>query len=111
MLERLGRLKERYRQVAGQYDIAVERGSGKGRATSTVHHYVATSGAGACLPVRAGLLRGVAHAPGLGPAAVRRGRSGRGTGGAELAGPAGAQVAAGACQGGPRADARRARRA
>ena len=32
MLERLGRLKERYRQVAGQYDIAVERGSGKGRA-------------------------------------------------------------------------------
>ena len=69
------------------------------------------AGAGACLPVRAGLLRGVAHAPGLGPAAVRRGRSGRGTGGAELAGPAGAQVAAGACQGGPRADARRARRA
>ena len=32
VLERLGRLKERYRQVAGQYDIAVERGSGKGRA-------------------------------------------------------------------------------
>ena len=31
VLERLGRLKERYRQVAGQYDIAVERGSGKGR--------------------------------------------------------------------------------
>ncbi len=32
VLEQLGRLKERYRQVAGQYDIAVERGSGKGRA-------------------------------------------------------------------------------
>ena len=32
VLERLGRLKERYRQVAGQYDIAVERGSGQGRA-------------------------------------------------------------------------------
>ena len=32
MLGRLGRLKERYRQVAGQYDIAVERGSGQGRA-------------------------------------------------------------------------------
>ncbi len=32
VLKRLGRLKERYRQVAGQYDIAVERGSGKGRA-------------------------------------------------------------------------------
>ena len=31
VLEQLGRLKERYRQVAGQYDIAVERGSGKGR--------------------------------------------------------------------------------
>ena len=28
----LERLKERYRQVAGQYDIAVERGSGQGRA-------------------------------------------------------------------------------
>ena len=28
----LERLKERYRQVAGQYDIAVERGSGEGRA-------------------------------------------------------------------------------
>ena len=32
VLERLGRLKERYRQVAGQYDIAVERGSGQGHA-------------------------------------------------------------------------------
>ena len=32
VLEQLGRLKERYRQVAGQYDIAVERGRGKGRA-------------------------------------------------------------------------------
>ncbi len=32
VLERLGLLKERYRQVAGQYDIAIERGSGKGRA-------------------------------------------------------------------------------
>ena len=32
VLGRLGRLKERYRQVAGQYDIAVERGSGQGRA-------------------------------------------------------------------------------
>ena len=32
VLERLGRLKERYRQVAGQYDITVERGSGQGRA-------------------------------------------------------------------------------
>ncbi len=34
VLERLGRLKERYRQVAGQYDIAVERGSGQAMAVT-----------------------------------------------------------------------------